>query len=423
VRIAEDFAPHIHGLSISNRILEHRKAVQLPGHKPWTDDRTIAWLDARVESVRRYDKAEKIKAEAKTKADLAKKANTASSNEPALNVYLRTRRARLTQPIDFWCEVRLRTLARMGRGEEEFARLAMEVRKNPDIAKLMRRYVLASPMVRGINGKKLITEDVKWLADVARLDYATDLRYIGEALMRIEQPASAESFFRLAIDKGITDAEVRGLAKRCPVYVPEKTLRLHFEVDLLEGLSKSLVAQNKNDEAQKMMVKAADVREKNNLGMNPILAGQVQRVSFARVIEGRILEKEKKKENRNDPQYWRDRAKYYRGRKEPVKQEQALRTGLALSKPEPRVRDKGSNTKRPMLLKSLLYFLKEQKLPLIQKALKDIHFPQSIKNSELAKKRFAFEKMLLIQIRVLIAKEKWEDDGLKEVEVERITTH
>jgi len=55
-------------------------------------------------------------------------------------------------------------------------------------------------------------------------------------------------------------------------------------------------------------------------------------------------------------------------------------------------------------------FLKEQKLPEFEKALKQIHFPANQKQATLAKKRFAFEKMFLIQLRALKIKQKWEEN-------------
>jgi len=53
-------------------------------------------------------------------------------------------------------------------------------------------------------------------------------------------------------------------------------------------------------------------------------------------------------------------------------------------------------------------FLKEQKLPELKKALNDIHFPQNTKDANQAKKRFALEKMLLIQLQALSTKKEWE---------------
>jgi tetratricopeptide (TPR) repeat protein len=60
-------------------------------------------------------------------------------------------------------------------------------------------------------------------------------------------------------------------------------------------------------------------------------AGQVQATSGARVIEGRILEAEKKPENQNTPEYWKSRGEYYRGRKEYEKALEAFNKVLSMT--------------------------------------------------------------------------------------------
>ena len=55
-------------------------------------------------------------------------------------------------------------------------------------------------------------------------------------------------------------------------------------------------------------------------------------------------------------------------------------------------------------------FIKKQKLPVFAKALKNIHFPKNQKEAILAKKRFAFEKMFLIQLKALEVKKQWENN-------------
>ncbi len=48
-----------------------------------------------------------------------------------------------------------------------------------------------------------------------------------------------------------------------------------------------------------------------------------------------------------------------------------------------------------------LEIVKKYKLPILKKALNDIHFPKDPKDAEVAKKRFAFEQMFLFQLRAL----------------------
>jgi ATP-dependent DNA helicase RecG len=51
--------------------------------------------------------------------------------------------------------------------------------------------------------------------------------------------------------------------------------------------------------------------------------------------------------------------------------------------------------------------LKRYRLPEINKALYDIHFPKTLAHAEVAKKRFAFEEMFLLQLRFLRANREW----------------
>jgi ATP-dependent DNA helicase RecG len=69
-------------------------------------------------------------------------------------------------------------------------------------------------------------------------------------------------------------------------------------------------------------------------------------------------------------------------------------------------------------------FIQEQKLPEIKKALKNIHFPENLQEAKLAKKRFAFEKMFLIQIQALSIKQKWEQNSAFPIDFDqKITQH
>ncbi len=69
-------------------------------------------------------------------------------------------------------------------------------------------------------------------------------------------------------------------------------------------------------------------------------------------------------------------------------------------------------------------FIKEQKLPNLKKALNDIHFPKSQKDFILAKKRFAFEKMFLIQLRAFSLKQTWEKNSAISIPFnKKITKH
>jgi len=51
--------------------------------------------------------------------------------------------------------------------------------------------------------------------------------------------------------------------------------------------------------------------------------------------------------------------------------------------------------------------LKEQELPSLSKSIENVHFPKNKTEATLAKKRLAFEKMLLLQLQALKIKQKW----------------
>jgi len=53
--------------------------------------------------------------------------------------------------------------------------------------------------------------------------------------------------------------------------------------------------------------------------------------------------------------------------------------------------------------------LKRQKLIGIQKAIRELHFPESLESLNLAQKRIAFEEMFLIQLNAVRARKNWEE--------------
>jgi ATP-dependent DNA helicase RecG len=59
--------------------------------------------------------------------------------------------------------------------------------------------------------------------------------------------------------------------------------------------------------------------------------------------------------------------------------------------------------------------LKRQKLLGEQEALKELHFPTNLEKTELARKKIAFEEMLLIQLSALRARKSWEESRAIEI--------
>lgn len=333
--IAETFAPRIHEIALDNRLFKHYRDKD--NEKRWSDDEFIAWLDARVESVREYNREQ------------ATKANP--------NDQLRRFSFYSVKPIEYWQRLRLRHLAEMGRADEELRRMESSVRENPADAELTIDFLRSLTFLRNTNSV-VKPDSLDWMSDICHPSLATDIRQIAGLLADLKQYRTAEAFFRRAIDTKITDEEISRLSMMCQACLPAKTHRLLFEIGVREDLAKCLLEMGEPKKSQKIMVEAADLRQANNLPFNPYLSGVVQSVSGARVIEGRIREKEQ--ENKDDPEYWRNRADYYRGRGEPAEEEAAIRRGLALCPPEPQPQGKAPTQMRHWLLSSLTNFLIRQ---------------------------------------------------------------
>jgi tetratricopeptide (TPR) repeat protein len=159
----------------------------------------------------------------------------------------------------------------------------------------------------------------------------------------------------------LTDGEVRRLSMMCQACLPPETHRFLFKVRVREELAKCLLKLGEADEAQALMVEAAGIRRGHKLPPNPYLSGMVQGASGAREIEGRILKKEKK--SQDDPEYWLERAEYYRGRKEAAKEEDALRRGLARCRPAPQSPGKAPMQIRWRVLSGLANLLVREERP------------------------------------------------------------
>jgi len=336
--IVETFAPRIHEIALDNRLFKHYRADD--NDTRWSDEQFIAWLDARIESVRRYNRRQAAKADG-------------DARQPGVSFYQ-------TKPIDFWRQTRLRHLADLGRAEAERKKMAAAVRANPADAELTLEYLRSLMVLRGTDAA-VKPEELDWMSDVCRPTKATDMRHIATLLVDLEQYRPAELFFRRAIDTRVTDGEIERLAMMCQAMLPNQTHRLLFEVRVRENLAECLLKLGQAQRSQQIMVEAADMRQKHDLPLNPYLSGMVQAASGARVIEGRLREQEQ--ENKDDPEYWRKRAEYYRGRNEPAEEEAAIRRGLALCPPGPQAPGKASMQMRSWMLSRLTHFLIREERP------------------------------------------------------------
>jgi len=230
----------------------------------------------------------------------------------------------------FWVKERLRFNIAHGRGEPLVQELSDNVRRNPQDIGVAIAFldVLTDALHPGYEKR-----DLSWMTETVKPQLATEAEAIASRLKTLGHWTETLTFYRKAIEMPLTDEELHRLGMMRQVSVPEATLRAEFAARVREGMAECLLKLGRNDEAQKWMVEAADLREQHHLGRNALFAGQVQAASGQRVIEGRIQEEEK--ESENDPAYWRERANYYRGREETAQEEEALQKGLALTTPRP----------------------------------------------------------------------------------------
>ncbi len=256
----------------------------------------------------------------------------------------------------FWVKERLRFNTEHGRGDVLANEWLQRVRANPqDIAGAI-AFLDALAYARYAPAK---TWDLSWMASSFKPALAIQADEIASRLMQLEQWQVVIELHKQAMDIPLTEEETRELRMMRAVAVSDDALRAMFAVRTREAMAECLLRLNRNEEAQKWMVAAADLREKHQLGNNALFAGVAQAASGERVIEGRIKAQEQLSEH--DPQYWQERAHYYRGRGEPAQEEQALVKGLELTipqlPPEPEWPVRRREDWRSMLLREYVQFL------------------------------------------------------------------
>jgi len=303
----------------------------------------------------------------------------------------------------FWVKERLRFNVAHGQGEQLVRELRDGVRRNPEDIDGAVAFLEGLIYARHTEADKW---DLSWMTEAVKPELATEAERLGSRLKRLGNWTTASTFYKQAIDTPLTDEEVRQFGWMRQVFIPPEQLRAGFAAHMREGMAECLLKMDRSDEAQKWMVEAADIREKHNLGLNALFAGQVQARSGQRIIEERI--KEEEKESEDDPEYWWKRARYYRGRNEPEQEEQALRKGLGLTtpQPEPERRSKGHIDWRSRMLTDYVRFLARVNRTAEAAALLRKEMEQAPATSESAKRAarllgFDFAKHLSVDDEVL----------------------
>ncbi|UCD50653.1 MAG: hypothetical protein JSW27_24400 [Phycisphaerales bacterium] len=258
----------------------------------------------------------------------------------------------------FWIKQRLRFNNMHGRGEQLVEELTERIKQNAqDLDSVV---VFLDGLIHARHtGEE--NWNLSWMAETIQPELTTQTEKIASRLKTLAQWEVSATFYKRAVDMPLTDEEVKNLAMMRQAFVGAEKLRAGFAAHIREGLAKCLLETGRNDEAQQWMVEAADIRAEHGLGLNALFAGQVQGASGQRVIEGRI--KEEQEQRKDDPEYWRQRATYYRGRNEPDREEDALQQGLARTTPQPPPdrAAKGNMDMRCWLLRDYAHFLKRMK--------------------------------------------------------------
>jgi tetratricopeptide (TPR) repeat protein len=348
--VVEVFADNVSELSLDNRLLKHFT------DSGWTIDRVDQWLASRPKGVK-----------------------------------------------GFWVKERLRFNTHHGRGEALERELAERVRANSkDITEAV---VFLDGLALAHAGRQE-KPDLAWIVETIKPELATDATEIASRLVTLENWKTAAEFYRQAIATSLTDEEVKRLAMMYQVFMPETNIRASFAAHTREGLADCLLKMEQAGEAQKWMLEASDIREKNHLGRNALFAGQVQDASGQRVIEGQM--KAEEQASAMDPKYWYERAQYYRGRREATQEQNALTKGLALTtpQPEPEQRTKGYMDWRSRLLADYAHFLAREKREEEAVVLLRKEIAESPANSESSTRAanmlaFDFEKQLRVDDAVL----------------------
>lgn len=200
--------------------------------------------------------------------------------------------------------------------------------------------------------------DIAWLIQTVKPQRSTDAYHLGEACQFTQQWEVVLHFFQLAQSIPLTQAEVDSWLYQAIVSDEQKIAG--YQIQVIEDIARVLVELKRNDQAQKQMEKADAMRQENQMAMNPFLAGFVQNVSGARVMENRIRQEEELQ--KDDIRYWQKRVDYYRGRGEIKLEEEAWRKGLALTiaAPLPDHTGKGYVFYRSNMLTGLAFCLKRQ---------------------------------------------------------------
>ena len=265
-----------------------------------------------------------------------------------------------------WFRAWFEKLDQMGLAAPERERLARAVRENPADISAVCTYLMVLYEYRK---KDASLPDLAWVVEDGKYVRALDWYRVADWMKELELfPLQEKSLLRVMAGD-LTAEEIRELSGMCQAVLPDETHRRMFALRVRFDLSKCSQALEKREDAQRWMLEANELSKKWNLPMDFQFAGQIQAFTGQRVIENEILSRvaEEPQFSEADPDYWYERAQYYRGRGESKELEHALRKGLALSeyeipsqKSQKLVKEPQRQIWRTMFLSELAIFLKNE---------------------------------------------------------------
>ncbi|MCD4779091.1 MAG: hypothetical protein K8S27_00870 [Candidatus Omnitrophica bacterium] len=257
----------------------------------------------------------------------------------------------------FWLKTRLRFNKEYHQERPIIRSLTDAVKQDPDDINNVQTYLEMLTLIKSGDYQE---QNLDWMPKKIKPQRATDAHVIAMQLFRLSNFSAARHFFSEALRIPLTDGEIQDKSSRMQVIRATNQIKTAFKVSTLEAYAKCMVKLRDVTAAQKLMLRANQLRKKHNLNMNFFLAGEIQGQSGQRIIENKIQKKEIRE--KDSPQYWHERALYYRGRKEGYKESQAIKKGLALTSPHPQPEKtrKGYTDWRSVLLNDYIHYLKRQ---------------------------------------------------------------
>jgi tetratricopeptide (TPR) repeat protein len=230
--------------------------------------------------------------------------------------------ARARANVDGWFGTRVHFLEKRNALGPLVAELASGVRAAPADTRGVMRYVDAQARLSR-------AADVSWLVEVVKPRLAVDAAAVGQHVAAL-WPKVAVPFLTRALDMPFTEEDERSVREVPTAAVRSRTtIEQDFRGSVKHMLLNALHAAGETAQAQALLEELTAAYPD---GLPPAwlatIAGEIQGRSGARVVEGRIREVEKPKED--SAAYWVSRAQYYVGRQERAEADAAWQRALSL---------------------------------------------------------------------------------------------